>query len=105
MELRRKPDWLEPLFPWKQESIVVNGRRMAYIDEGARTGTPVLLLSGNPTSGHSYRDFVEPLVSAGYRAIAPDWIGAGYSDHPRHDPALPPAHHIADLVPHRDHLA
>ena len=60
------PDWLEPLFPWKQESIVVNGRRMAYIDEGARTGRPVLLLSGNPTWGYLYRDFVEPWTRIEY---------------------------------------
>src|SRR5436190_12125458 len=98
MELRRKPEWLEPLFPWKQHSVVVNGRRMAYIDEGDRDGRPVLLLSGNPTWGILYRDFVGPLVSAGYRAIAPDWVGAGYSDHPREDAALTLAHHIADLL-------
>jgi haloalkane dehalogenase len=104
MELRRKPDWLEPLFPWKQHSLLVNGRRMAYIDEGDRSGRPVLLLAGNPTWGYLYRDFVEPLVSAGYRAIAPDWIGAGYSDHPREDAALTLAHHIADLVSLLDQL-
>ena len=60
--------------------------------------------SGNPTWGYLYRDFVEPLVSAGYRAIAPDWIGAGYSDHPREDAALTLAHHIADLVSLLDQL-
>ena len=26
--------------------------------------------------------------AAGYRAIAPDWIGAGYSDHPPHAVSL-----------------
>src|SRR5262249_41141365 len=65
--LRPKPDWLKPLFPWEQRSIVVNGRTMAYIDEGDRAGRPVLLLSGNPTWGFLYRDFIEPLTSAGYR--------------------------------------
>ena len=104
MELRAKPAWLEPLFPWKQHSLVVNGRRMAYIDEGERTARPVLLLSGNPTWGYLYRDFVAPLVAAGYRAIAPDWIGCGYSDHPRVDAALTLAHHIADLVSLIDQL-
>jgi hypothetical protein len=29
--------------------------------------------------------------------VIPDWIGSGYSDHPRVDAALPLAHHIADL--------
>ncbi len=77
---------------------------MSYIDEGDGSGRPVLLLSGNPTWGFLYRDFIEPLASAGYRAIAPDWIGAGYSDHPRQDAALTLAHHIADLVSLIDQL-
>jgi pimeloyl-ACP methyl ester carboxylesterase len=99
-----KPAWLQPLFPWTQHSIRVNGRNMAYIDEGDRSRPPVLLLSGNPTWGFLYRDFIAPLVNAGYRAIAPDWIGAGYSDHPRVDSSLTLAHHIADLVSLIDQL-
>ena len=101
---RPKPDWLKPLFPWGQKSLTVNGRRMAYIDEGNPQGRPVLLLSGNPTWGFLYRDFVEPLRQAGYRAIAPDWIGAGYSDHPPWDAALTFAHHVADLASLIDQL-
>lgn len=103
-ELRAKPEWLKPMFPWKQHSLTVNGYNMAYIDEGNRMGQPVLLLSGNPTWGFLYRDFVAPLSKAGYRVIAPDWIGAGYSDHPRLDARLTPAHHIADLVSLMDQL-
>jgi haloalkane dehalogenase len=99
-----KPLWLDPLFPWTQHLVRVNGRNMAYIDEGDRARPPVLLLSGNPTWGFLYRDFIDPLVNAGYRAIAPDWIGAGYSDHPRVDAALTLAHHIADLVSLIDQL-
>ncbi len=102
--LREKPDWLEPLYPWVQKSLVVNGRTMAYVDEGDRAGRPVLLLSGNPTWGFLYRDFIAPLTQAGYRAIAPDWVGCGYSDHPRVDAALTFAHHIADLVGLMDRL-
>jgi pimeloyl-ACP methyl ester carboxylesterase len=102
--LRPKPAWLAPLFPWEQRSCVVNGRTMAYIDEGDRGGRPVLLLSGNPTWGFLYRDFIRPLAAAGYRPIAPDWVGAGYSDHPRVDAALTFAHHIADLVSLIDQL-
>ncbi len=102
--LRVKPKWLEPMFPWPQHEVRVNGRSMSYIDEGDRAGRPVLLLSGNPTWGFLYRDFIEPLAAAGYRAIAPDWIGAGYSDHPRVDAGLTFAHHIADLVSLLDQL-
>jgi pimeloyl-ACP methyl ester carboxylesterase len=91
-----------PGFPWERKSVIVNGRRMSYIDEGR--GRPVLLLSGNPTWGFLYRDFIGPLTGAGYRAIAPDWIGAGHSDHPRIDAALTLAHHISDLVSFLDQL-
>lgn len=103
-ELRRKPGWLEALFPYEQHALVTNGRTMAYVDEGPRYGRPVLLLSGNPTWGFLYRDFFGPLTAAGHRAIAPDWIGAGYSDHPRVDAALTLAHHVADLVSLIDQL-
>ena len=102
--LSPKPGWLTPMFPWEQQSLVVNGRTMAYIDEGDPNGRPVLLLSGNPTWGFLYRDFIEPLMRAGYRAIAPDWVGTGYSDHPRIDAALTLAHHVADLTSLMDQL-
>ena len=104
MELRPKPGWLRDIFPYEQQSLVANGRRMAYVDFGPLDGVPVLLLSGNPTWGYLYRDFFEPLANAGYRAIAPDWVGTGYSDHPRLDSALTFAHHIADLVSLIDQL-
>jgi len=99
-----KPDWLKPLYPWRQQVITVNGRSMAYLDEGDDKARPVLLLHGNPTWSFLYRDFIEQLKQAGYRVIAPDWIGAGYSDHPRIDAALTMAHHIADLVSLIDQL-
>ncbi|HEX2463633.1 MAG TPA: haloalkane dehalogenase, partial [Thermoanaerobaculia bacterium] len=65
--LRAKPAWLERIFPWPQQSAIVNGRRMAFVDEGPRDGLPVLLLSGNPTWAFLYRDFFGPLTAAGYR--------------------------------------
>jgi pimeloyl-ACP methyl ester carboxylesterase len=92
------PEWLAPLYPWEPRSASVNGRRMSYLDEGPAEGRPVLLLHGNPTWSFLYRDFVPLLVEAGYRVIAPDCIGSGYSDKPRLDSAYSLAHHIADLV-------
>lgn len=102
--LRARPAWLTSLFPWEQRAITVNGRTMAYVDEGGPEARPVLLLHGNPAWGFLYRDFIRPLTEAGYRAIAPDWVGAGYSDHPRLDAALTLPHHIADLVSFIDQL-
>ena len=97
-------DW-QSLFPWPRHMLQVNGRRMAYVDEGPRGATPILLLHGNPTWGFLYRDFVKPLLSAGYRVVIPDCIGAGYSDKPRIDAAYSIAHHIADLLSLMDQLA
>jgi pimeloyl-ACP methyl ester carboxylesterase len=99
-----KPDWLNALYPWPQSHLWVNGRRMAYLDQGPRAGRPVLLLHGNPTWSFLYRDFVGPLTTAGYRVIAPDCIGSGYSDKPRVDASYGLAHHIADLVSLIDQL-
>ena len=102
--MNEKPQWLREIFPFEQKSIVVNGRTMAFVDEGPRAARPVLLLHGNPTWGFLYRDFIRPLGDAGYRVLAPDCIGAGYSDHPRIDAQLTLAHHIADLVSLIDQL-
>src|ERR1700691_3858769 len=99
-----KPAWLTEMFPWPQSFVQVNGRRMAYLDGGPKDARPVLLLHGNPTWSFLYRDFIEPLKKAGYRVVAPDCIGAGYSDKPRIDAAYSLAHHIADLVSLIDQL-
>jgi haloalkane dehalogenase len=42
----------------------------------------MLLLHGMPTWSYLYRDMIPPLVSAGYRCIAPDHMGFGKSDKP-----------------------
>ncbi len=102
--LRPKPEWLQRMFPWEQKAVQVNGRTIAYVDEGKQAARPVLLLHGNPTWGFLYRDFLQPLTEAGYRVIIPDWVGTGYSDHPPVDAALTLAHHIADLVSLLDQL-
>ncbi len=51
-----------------------------YIDRGeARRGT-VLLMHGIPTWGYLYQAVIPPLVRAGYRVLAPDFLGHGWSD-------------------------
>ena len=62
--MNEKPTWLEGMFPWEQKGLHVNGQSMAYIDEGRPDARPVLLLSGNPTWGFLYRDFIGPLTRA-----------------------------------------
>ena len=83
-------------WPYQPRFVQVNGWRMHYIDEGA--GDPVVLLHGNPTWGYLYRDFVGPLVAAGYRVIVPDMIGFGLSEKPTSEHAHTLDGHIANLT-------
>ena len=54
--------------------------RMHYLDEGDRAAPIILLLHGQGTWSYLYRNMIPILVEAGYRVIAPDFIGFGRSD-------------------------
>lgn len=54
--------------------------RMHYLDEGPRDGAVILLLHGQGGWSYAYRNFIAPLCAAGFRVIAPDYIGFGRSD-------------------------
>ncbi|MEY3866284.1 MAG: hypothetical protein RLZZ338_175 [Cyanobacteriota bacterium] len=43
---------------------------------------PVLLLHGFPSQSHSWTVIMPELANIGYHAIAPDWIGFGFSSRP-----------------------
>jgi haloalkane dehalogenase len=55
----------------------VNGRRMAYIDEGA--GDAIVFQHGNPTSSYLWRNIMPHCAELG-RLVACDLIGMGDSD-------------------------
>ena len=55
----------------------VNGRRMAYIDEGA--GDAIVFQHGNPTSSYLWRNIMPHCEGLG-RLVACDLIGMGDSD-------------------------
>lgn len=55
---------------------------MHYIDEGPKDAPAVVLVHGNPTWGYLYRNFIPPLLEAGYRVVVPDHLGFGRSDKP-----------------------
>lgn len=63
-------------------AVVVDGAvRVHYVDRGR--GPVVLLLHGGAwgeSAQNAWYRTVEPLAAAGYRVIAPDWIGFGRSD-------------------------
>jgi len=64
-------------FPYDKKFQDVNGRSIAYVDEGA--GDPIVLLHGNPTSSYLWRNVIPELTGSG-RVIAPDLIGQGDSE-------------------------
>ena len=77
--------WQE--FKAAQQEIVLPAGTVAhipiavkYIDCGeAKLGT-ILLMHGIPTWGYLYHAVIPILVEAGYRVIAPDFLGHGWSD-------------------------
>ncbi len=54
--------------------------RMHYVDEGPRDGAIILLLHGQGCWSYIFRNMIPALTTAGYRVIAPDFIGFGRSD-------------------------
>jgi haloalkane dehalogenase len=69
---------LELVLPAGQAAHIAVSIR--YIDTGiAKRGT-VLLMHGIPTWGFLYHSVIPILVEAGYRVIAPDFLGHGWSD-------------------------
>mmetsp|Transcript_27816 Transcript_27816/g.39196 ORF Transcript_27816/g.39196 Transcript_27816/m.39196 type:complete len:328 (+) Transcript_27816:103-1086(+) len=72
-----------PDFPFNPNYVLFRGVRMHYLDEG-NTFDPkqkiALCLHGEPSWCYLYRKLIPPLVKAGYRVIAPDFIGFGRSD-------------------------
>jgi len=57
--------------------------RIHYLDEGKNEASEIFLcLHGQPTWSYLYRKMIPVFVSAGYRSVAPDFIGFGRSDKP-----------------------
>jgi len=67
----------------KQKSQTLSNKYVIkYRDEGSANKKCILLVHGVPTSSWLYRHMIDPLVSKGYRVIAPDMLGYGQSDKP-----------------------
>ncbi|MAE97375.1 MAG: haloalkane dehalogenase [Deltaproteobacteria bacterium] len=56
--------------------------RIHHLDEGAGDGEVILCLHGQPSWSYLYRKMIPVFVAAGYRVIAPDFVGFGRSDKP-----------------------
>ena len=79
--------------------------RMHYLDEGARDGHVILLLHGQGCWSYLYRRMIPLLSAAGYRVIAPDYIGFGRSDKLPSTEDYSFQRHIDWLTAFLDHLA
>ena len=77
-----------PGFPWQPNYLEWRGLRVHYLDEGkglraeGRVIPTLLCLHGEPTWSYLYRRMIPPFLAAGYRVVAPDFIGFGKSDKP-----------------------
>ena len=59
--------------------------RIHYIECLPTSGQPkgtILLIHGFPESSYQFRHVIVPFAEAGYRVVAPDYRGAGYSSQP-----------------------
>lgn len=55
---------------------------LAHLEAGPADGHTVVLLHGEPTYSHLWREVLPPLADAGLRVVAPDLVGFGRSDKP-----------------------
>ena len=62
----------------------VDGARIHYQEAGDEEAPPILLIHGFISSTLIWDEVFLPLAAAGFRVIAPDLPGYGYSDKPRH---------------------
>jgi pimeloyl-ACP methyl ester carboxylesterase len=66
--------------PFRAQYRVVDGTRLRMIDTGR--GAPVVFIHGFGASLYSWRKTLPPVVAAGYRVIAFDNRGFGFSEKP-----------------------
>jgi haloalkane dehalogenase len=85
-----RPAWIpETLFPFESRTVQIGGAELHYVDQG--TGSPLLLLHGNPTWSFLYRGIIAGLRDR-FRCIAVDYPGFGLS-RPVADYGFTPAEH------------
>ncbi len=63
----------------------VDGVRMRYVDHGSPTAPPVVLIHGFASALDSWNTVMPALEKAGYRVIAVDLKGFGWTDRPEGD--------------------
>jgi len=89
-------------FPFRENYQTIDGVRLHYVDEGE--GPVLWLMHGNTTWSYLYRKMIPPLVSAGYRCVAPDLMGFGLSDKPPQLRAYSLQRHVGLMTKLVEHL-
>jgi pimeloyl-ACP methyl ester carboxylesterase len=84
------PGWVDrTAYPFRSTWTTLPFGRIHYVDEGR--GEPVLFSHGTPTWSFEWRHLIRGLAAT-HRCIAPDHLGFGLSDRPRHASYTPEAH-------------
>lgn len=68
----------------RSQFVHVDGMRIHYQEFGDATAPPVLLIHGYTASLYSWHRSAPLIADVGFRVIALDLVGFGYSDKPRH---------------------
>jgi pimeloyl-ACP methyl ester carboxylesterase len=66
----------------EHREVSVRGLRIHVAMAGSPAGAPVVLQHGWPQHWYEWRHLIGPLAEAGYRVIAPDFRGLGWSEYP-----------------------
>jgi pimeloyl-ACP methyl ester carboxylesterase len=69
--------------------VATNGLKMAVYEQGDKGALPVVMCHGFPEIAYSWRHQFPALADAGFRAIAPDQRGYGFTDAPKGKDAIP----------------
>ncbi|KWT58557.1 hydrolase [Streptomyces albus subsp. albus] len=85
---------------YARDQLLLNGRRLSYLDFGPATGKPLLALHGHFSEGRGFAALAAELGPE-WRVIAPDQRGNGASDR---TPDYSREGYVADAVALLDHL-
>src|SRR5688572_2310538 len=66
----------------EHREVLVRGLRLHVALAGPAGGHPVVLQHGWPEHWYEWRFLIGPLAQAGYRVVAPDFRGFGWSEYP-----------------------
>lgn len=78
-----EPSWLEVDWSSHIHDMQVFGRRVRYVDYGPRDGKPIVLIHGISSNWQNWLEQLPRLGAEGYRALALDLPGFGFSQMPR----------------------